>query len=148
MKIRTSYVSNSSSSSFILLKSAINQEQRDMILSCKKYVEKFIKLEKQGRKLPFNVPLSDTDFPVKLAELFEYYNEEWNFRENSNYIFGWTSMDNFRIRAFLEYIGVNMKYTVWSDGMWDDEPTKKQLRFIDKLIKEERKKKIDKLNGL
>ena len=132
MKIRNGFVSNSSSSSFVVLKDAINSDQLDKILSYEKWVEFFIS--------------NDTNDILK--ELFEYCDDSpWNISEYEDFIFGETSMDNFNMEDYFDYIKIDKNYSKWDEG-YIDEPEPKQLEFIKIKNQEYRKKKIEKLNKL
>jgi hypothetical protein len=145
MKTRNGFVSNSSSSSFVLLKDAITEEQKDMILNCEEWIDTFIKLEAQDEDY-----FDDEDLPGNLKDKFEYYDSDpWRLEEHEDYIFGETSMDNFSMGDYLEYIKINKKYLKWDDG-YNDEPYQNQLEFINVMKKEYnrviRKKKLKKIN--
>jgi len=80
MKIRIGFVSNSSSSSFVVFKDSLTKEQQDMILKYQEWVGFFISI----------------DDSVK--ELLEYYDTDpWRIIEYDEFIFCETSMDNFSI---------------------------------------------------
>lgn len=141
MKTRNGFVSNSSSSSFVLLKDSITDDQKDMILNCEDWINTFIKLEEQEEDY-----FSDDDFPGDLKDKFEYYESyPWRLIECDDYIFGETTMDNFSMSDYLDYIKINDKYIRWDDG-YNDEPYGHQLEFIKEMKQKFRKKKIIKLN--
>lgn len=141
MKIRNGFVSNSSSSSFVLFKAAISDEQKDMILNCGTWIDTFIKLEEQDEDY-----FDDEYLPGDLKDKFEYYNSDpWRLVEFDDYIFGETSMDNFSMSDYLDYIKIEDKYLKWDDG-YNDEPYDHQLEFIKDMKQNYRKKKIIKLN--
>lgn len=88
MKVRRDFVTNSSSSSFIISKRCLNEDQIEAIRE-----HSFL-----GEKLGL-----------------EYSDEPWYISENNNYITGDTFMDNFDMEEFLEKIGVKSKNVNWSE---------------------------------
>jgi hypothetical protein len=128
MKIRNGFVSNSSSSSFVILKESLSEKQKDMVLNYISWIDHFVKLDK------------------KLRDRFEYYkSDRWEITEYEDFIFGETSMDNFSISDFFEYININKDYIAWDDG-YNYEPYQSQLDFIKRMKQKYRKDKIDKIN--
>jgi hypothetical protein len=84
VKIRTGYVSNSSSSSFVINKQDITAEQRDLIFNHAKIA--YI--------------LFPADFhPNDVLD-------EWGIKEDDISVSGFTAMDNFNMERFMERIGV------------------------------------------
>jgi len=84
MKVRNGFVSNSSSSSFIILQSSMNEKQKEMLfdhIEIAKEIDK--KLKSQGK-----------------PEKYEYY-EEWYMEEDDFSVWCHTSMDNFYLIEFL-----------------------------------------------
>jgi replication-associated recombination protein RarA len=99
MKTRQGFVSNSSSSSFILPLKYLNQEQLNAIIN---HAE-------EGRKLDL-----------------EYTDWEWDIEIEKDNLKGSTWMDNFDMRRFLTLIGVDTSKAKWSDHGsiyidWDSE---------------------------
>lgn len=136
MKKRNGFVSNSSSSSFVVLKDAISDIQKDKILNCLDWIDTFIQEDKEN---------SDVE---NIKERFEYYDSDpWRIIEHNDYIFGETSMDNFSMYDYFDYIKIDQKFVKWDDG-YNDEPFDDQLKFINKMKQEYRKYKITKLNNL
>ena len=85
MKIRTGFVSNSSSASFVIKKDNLTNEQVDKILN---YYEETSKLSK------------------KEQERFDYIDKFWEIEDDECEIKGYTFMDNFNMEEYLDYIGV------------------------------------------
>jgi hypothetical protein len=88
MKIRQDFVTNSSSSSFIIAKSALTSEQIKMIHNHDEIGE----------------------------ELGLYcYDEPWAITETAHFIKGSTGMDNFDMSEFFEKIGIDNNLIEWGD---------------------------------
>lgn len=79
MKVRFDFVTNSSSSSFVISKSAVTEEQKQKIF----------------------------DYVNHAKEVMpdDYLDNGWEIEEGE-YILGRTNMDNFDMRKYLELIGV------------------------------------------
>ncbi len=93
MKIRNGFVSNSSSSSFIINKKDITEKQFDNIKNHLKYSQK---MEFESAK-------------------YSGKSDEWGIRDEGENIVGETYMDNFDMCSFLKDIGVEGKSIKWDD---------------------------------
>ena len=92
MKTRSDYVTNSSSSSFIISKKDLDEEQVEAI--------------KNHRVLAERLGLDNFDDP-------------WDIEENDDYITGYTCMDNFDMDEFLEKIEVPSEKVHWDEFEFD-----------------------------
>lgn len=80
MKVRFDFVTNSSSSSFVIAKSAITNEQKEKIFNYQDYAPEIM-----------------PDY---------YLDDYWQIDEGEYFIHGYTIIDNFDMQRFLELIGV------------------------------------------
>jgi len=129
MKIRKGFVSNSSSSSFVIVREALSDKQEDMVIDYQTWIEFFIK----------------THNDETLTMRFDYYDTDpWTIKVYDDYIFGETSMDNFCIDEYFNFIKIDNKYIKWDEG-YNDEPYQSQLDFIKESKQLIRK---DKLNNI
>lgn len=99
MKIRYGFITNSSSSSFLISKKVLTPNQV-------KAIWKHIEL---GCKLGISV---DDD-------------SRWDIEESENFISGTTYMDNFSFDEFFELIGINDAYVIWSTNISADDAEEK-----------------------
>lgn len=88
MKVRKDFITNSSSSSFIISKRCLDKEQ----------IEAIRNHGLLGEKLGLDC-----------------CDETWDISENDNYITGYTWMDNFDMDKFLERIDVESRDVNWSE---------------------------------
>lgn len=92
MKYRLDFVTNSSSSSFIIAKKDLSDDQLRAIR----------KHSKLGKELGI-----------------EWYEDEWLIDENETFITGSTYMDNFDFHEFFNIIDVDDDIVIWGDYPFD-----------------------------
>lgn len=97
MKQRNGFVSNSSSSSFIINKKDLTTQQ----IADLKDINEIIK----------NLPELDPDN--------YFYDSCWNIVENTDNVSGYTTMDNYNIKIFLKYLNIDPNKIEWNTD--DDE---------------------------
>lgn len=126
MKIRNSFVSNSSASSFVISKHDLSQNQLLMIKNHGEESRRMI--AERGLKT------EQTSYGEICESLFYSLDEPWFILEDENFIFGYTSMTNFNMDQFLNEIGVPENNINWDDGyVWDtDDLPKIHEKFIGK----------------
>lgn len=111
MKVRVGFVSNSSSSSFVIEKKHLSDLQ---IVFIKNHIETAKMLDK-------HLAFYEDDFeegykPESLLyDDYQENNDEWKIEEDDLIIEGSTWMDNFDIKRFIRLIGVDLKQVTWED---------------------------------
>lgn len=103
MKVRRDFVTNSSSSSFVISKTHLDNDQ---ILAINEHIS-------LGKKLGM--------YSCR-------FDNEWDIDENEEYIGGYTYQDNFSMYDFLDKIGVNSETIHWGYNIWDDNIPKDHIK--------------------
>lgn len=103
MNFRTDFVTNSSSSSFIISKKYLTEKQ---ILAIKNH--------------------------SKLAQSLhmDCVEEAWNIEENKDFITGWTYLNNFDMQKFLSTIDINLHTVTWDNCPFDlNDPNNNYINY-------------------
>jgi hypothetical protein len=133
MKIRNGFVSNSSSSSFIIPKYKITEEQKYMILNSSELAKEIDnKLEQEGKE-----------------KKYEWY-DKWDIIEDEISLSLSTSMDNFDLMFFIiEELGLELKKLImFEDTNWKAEDIFNDINYINYKKLFLRKEKINKIKTI
>lgn len=105
MKIRKDFVTNSSSSSFLICKKYLDDKQIDAIRNHSELGERL---------------------GLMCAE------EAWNIKENDMFITGYTCMDNYDIGELFKICGINSQVVTWGEYMFalPDDVSKEEEKNI------------------
>jgi len=140
MKIRQGFVSNSSSSSFVIHKNYLSDSQIDNILGYMDLVDEYLK----------DHPVPECGYYKDEQTEFDFSYSEWGWgiKEYDDFIFGETSMDNFDFCEVFRFIGLENQDNVvcWDDG-WCSDPTQLQETYLKFERKKLRKEKLDNLKS-
>ena len=102
MKYRNSFVTNSSSSSFIISKQHLTPMQVKQINN---YFEVAEEVQTEEDEYGFGI--------------FGWLDNDWTIEEDEDYICGRCVIDNFDMCTFLEYIGAPVDKVYWNDWCYD-----------------------------
>ena len=109
MKFRSGFVSNSSSSSFIIKRKYISDSQLEMIEKHFEYAKKLLEdMDEEKRKGMWG---------GEGETFFGYMGEfdKWEITITEESVKGETIMDNFEMHLFLREIGIKDEYIKWED---------------------------------
>lgn len=142
MKIRGGFVSNSSSSSFVIPIRAIKPWQIEMI---KDHINVALKYIKDN-----NIECEEFYGDLNADSIGLGYvspEQAWHIEERRNCIFGATTMDNFDMDMFLQKIvRIENEYVKWESDSWGDFIFDNEM--IDKWNREILREKLQKLNDI
>lgn len=93
MKIRSDFVTNSSSSSFIIAKKYLDEDQINAIRNH----------QDLARKIGMLLPLEHTG---------------WNIDENEDFIAGYARMDSFSMNTFLNVVDIHDEDILWGESLF------------------------------
>jgi len=125
MKIRNAFVSNSSSSSFVIQKNRLNDYQLQQIRNYQEEASrlgKYDEMDFNDSQKEYNEDIKNgcsTGFPFERKDIcgkFGYIDDFWVIDETFWEIRGHTNMDNFDFASFLDAIGVRKGDIEW--GEW------------------------------
>lgn len=93
MKVRIGFVTNSSSSSFLIAKKYLDEDQ----------IKAIREHEALGKSLG----------------MWDSWSYVWDINENEDFISGYTFMDNFSMYNFFEKIGISNRFIKWGEHRFD-----------------------------
>ena len=114
MKVRNGFVSNSSSSSFVIDKKYLTDEQIGKILNYHEEATRMVNEGKAREDLRWDDPRCQDDSYVELPD-FGYLDNDWWINETETTIEGSCIIDNFSMMTFLRAIGVDTSKVSYED---------------------------------
>jgi hypothetical protein len=109
MKIRNGFVSNSSSSSFVINTKNLSAQQieaiRNHIEVAEIYQSNFSNLKHELSSIGYDFSEFDNSERYNLFDFFVNKDDEWNINQNGSILSGSTYLDNFDMDKFLQLIG-------------------------------------------
>jgi hypothetical protein len=172
MKRRRGYVSNSSSSSFVILNwSELDNEKKEMVLNYGEHVlevwkQNGIPIKKEYNSLHIDFDALPNKLPNEYVEnhsigkiiqkFREHGNDEsdrldfgwiddyWRFREKDGRLEMTTCMDNFNMEKWMDYIGgIEYEWTGERFGFFDDENMEFDSSILDMLAENKSRRNMN-----
>ena len=114
MKLRAGFVSNSSSSSFVIKKEDLTEEQINSLLNYEVIVIRLEgKIREFKKELGENIKELGLNPDYILSQIYSNFDDVWGIQDNGDTIFGTTHMDNGDMDVFLKTIGVSEDIVEW-----------------------------------
>jgi len=112
---RKGFVSNSSSSSFFILKKNLTDLQREMIRNHIEYAKIFNRIVVDIGNYYKDDDEEKCDYWIDSMKFSEEESDQWEIEKTDESISGSTIIDNFEMRKYFEYIGIDDKIVKWGD---------------------------------
>jgi len=148
MKIRSGFVSNSSSSSFLILKEGLSDEQISSVIEHKKHADNYFN---SNDRLTDEYHENEEDGYSPFHQLYGFWDidgyDVWNIEDHLNYILTENGMDNFDLMSFcidIFNIPKDNIYTVESDMYYYINDVDS---FVKQTITESRKNKLERVKN-